>query len=226
MQKTQDGFLITFEGIDGSGKSTQIKLLKDFLQSRGFEVLSLREPGGVPVAEQIRAILLENKNEINPIAELLLFSASRAALVQAVIIPALEQRQVVVLDRFYDSTVAYQGYGRGISLERIHQINEIASFGLLPNLTFYFDLQPEDALLRKFSEKSLPLSFKDNEIPLDRMERAGLEFFQRVRTGYKELVQTAPERFYEIDALCSISEIHQKVVERIKTHDFFHAKTA
>ncbi|NTW49609.1 MAG: dTMP kinase, partial [Chlorobiales bacterium] len=150
--------LITFEGIDGAGKTTQVKLLKEYLTEKGHEVVLLREPGGVAIAEKIRALVLESKEDINPISELLLFSASRAALIKQLVLPALEKKAIVILDRFYDSTTAYQGYGRGLDLEIVNQINRIASFGLEPNLTIYLDLSPEDAMSRKFAEKSLPLA--------------------------------------------------------------------
>ncbi len=207
--------LITFEGIDASGKSTQIRLLKQYLQANGVEVLALREPGGVPLSEEIRAILLESKSEIGSVTELLLFSASRAELVRVLVQPALERNQIVILDRFYDSTTAYQGYGRGINLETIHAVNQIASLGIVPTLTFYLDLLPEDAMMRKFSEKSLPLSFGKNETPLDRMESSGLEFYRRVREGYKTLVQEERHRFVEIDALQPVNEIHKQVIETL-----------
>lgn len=207
--------LITFEGIDASGKSTQIRLLKQYLHTNGVEALALREPGGIPLSEQIRTLLLESQSEMGSITELLLFSASRAELVRTHIQPAIERHQLVILDRFYDSTTAYQGYGRGIDLNIIHTINQIASLGIEPHLTFYLDLLPEDALMRKFSEKSLPLSFGKNETPLDRMESSGLEFYRRVREGYKILVQQNPRRFVELDALQPINEIHKQITETL-----------
>lgn len=208
--------LITFEGIDASGKSTQIRLLKQYLRARGIDALTLREPGGVPLAEQIRAMLLESKEEIGSVTELLLFSASRAELVRTLVQPALQNDQTVVLDRFYDSTTAYQGYGRGIDLKIICAVNQIASLGIEPELTFYLDLLPEDAMMRKFSEKSLPLSFGKNETPLDRMESSGLDFYRRVREGYKTLAREHAHRFVEIDALQSINDIHKQIIETLR----------
>lgn len=204
--------LITFEGIDASGKSTQLRLLKQYLASKGVEALALREPGGVPLSERIRALLLESKEEMGSVTELLLFSASRAELVRALLKPALQAGRLVLLDRFYDSTTAYQGYGRGIDLDVIRQINAIASLGIEPSLTFYLDLSPECALMRKFSEKSLPLAFGKNETPLDRMESSGLDFYHRVREGYKTLARQHAHRFVEIDALQSVGEIHKQIV--------------
>ncbi|MDW8465510.1 MAG: dTMP kinase [Chloroherpetonaceae bacterium] len=208
--------LISFEGIDGSGKTTQVKLLKTYLHTAGLETLAVREPGGVPTAESIRQLLLKSQHEIHPTTELLLFAASRAELCQAVILPALQKDVIVILNRFYDSTVAYQGFGRGIDLDVIRTINRIAAFGLVPTLTFYLDILPEDALMRKFSEKSLPLAFDKKDLPLDRMESAGLDFYYRVREGYRTLVQQEPERFVMLDALRSVSDLHQEIVMHVQ----------
>ncbi|NTW53416.1 MAG: dTMP kinase [Chlorobaculum sp.] len=205
--------LITFEGIDGAGKSTQVMKLKRHLQELGGEVMTLREPGGTPVAEQIRELLLESRNDITPIGELLLFAASRAELVQQVILPALESGTDVILDRFFDSTTAYQGYGRGLDLGMLAEINRIASCGLVPDVTFYLDLTPEDALMRKFSEKSLPLAFESEE--LDRMENSGLDFYRRVRSGYHAIGAESPERIVTLDAILSPAEIHRKIVSSL-----------
>ncbi|MCG8344549.1 MAG: dTMP kinase [Chlorobiales bacterium] len=204
--------LITFEGIDGAGKSTQVKKLKKHLTEKGHEVLTLREPGGTIVAEKIRDLLLESKHEITPVGELLLFSASRAELVQNVIMPELERNKVVILDRFYDSTTAYQGYGRGLDLQVLERINSISSFGLEPDLTFFLDISPEDALIRKFSEKSIPLAFEENE--LDRMESSGLAFYQKVRNGYLKLAESN-KRFVLLNASEKPHDIHSQIVAKL-----------
>ena len=204
---------ISFEGIDGAGKSTQVKMLKKHLAARGRDVLTLREPGGTVVAEKIRALLLESKHDITPIGELLLFSASRAELVQKVILPALKQDNVVIVDRFYDSTTAYQGYGRGLDLGMLREVNTVSTFGLKPDITFFLDISPEDALIRKFSEKSIPLAFEENE--LDRMESSGLEFYQRVREGYLRLAGEEGERFVMLDACNDAENIHGKIVQKL-----------
>ncbi|NTW52192.1 MAG: dTMP kinase [Chlorobiaceae bacterium] len=206
--------LITFEGIDGAGKSTQVTMLKKRLQESGREVLTLREPGGTAVAEQIRELLLESKHEITPVGELLLFAASRAELVQKVIRPALDKGSDVILDRFFDSTTAYQGYGRGLNLELLAEVNRIATFGLCPDITFYLDITPEDSLMRKFSEKSLPLAFDSEE--LDRMESSGLEFYRRVREGYHLIGSGQPDRIVMIDAMKTPAEIHQLIVRSLE----------
>ncbi len=205
--------LITFEGIDGAGKSTQVTKLKRHLEELGREVMTLREPGGTPVAEQIRELLLESRNDITPVGELLLFAASRAELAQRVILPALESGTDVILDRFFDSTTAYQGYGRGLDLDMLAEINRIASCGLSPDVTFFLDLTPEDALMRKFSEKSLPLAFESEE--LDRMENSGLDFYRRVRSGYHAIGAENPDRFVTLDALLSPAEIHREIVAKL-----------
>jgi dTMP kinase len=201
--------LITFEGIDGAGKSTQIKELVHYLTAQGIDVVTLREPGGTVVAEKIRQILLESSYEISSIGELLLFSASRAELVQEVIIPALASGKTVILDRFFDSTTAYQGYGRGIDMEVLRSIIAVSTCGITPDITFYLDLEPEEALKRKFSKTSIPLEFDSDE--LDRMERSGLEFYGKVRQGYLDIMQLNPERFVCINALGTVAVIHSQI---------------
>jgi dTMP kinase len=206
--------LITFEGIDGAGKSTQITKLIGWLESKGIETISLREPGGTDTAEKIRRILLDSSGEITPLGELLLFSASRAELVQQVIIPALESGKTVILDRFYDSTTAYQGYGRGLDLEMLRSIISISTCGIVPDVTVFLDLDPETALRRKFSEKSIPIAFESDE--LDRMERSGLEFYRKVHQGYLETIRQNENRFVTLDAKEPADIIHLKVKEIIR----------
>jgi dTMP kinase len=202
--------LITFEGIDGAGKSTQINELVHHLANQGIEFVTLREPGGTPVAEKIRRILLESSHEISPIGELLLFSASRAELVKEVIVPALASGNTVILDRFYDSTTAYQGYGRGIDLEVLRSIIAVSTCGITPDITFYLDIEPEEALKRKFSKTSIPLEFEGEE--LDRMERSGLEFYRKVRQGYLDIMHLNNERFVLLNALDPVASIHNQII--------------
>lgn len=204
---------ISFEGIDGAGKSTQVKKLKKYLTEKGHEVLTLREPGGTVVAEKIRDLLLESKHDITPIGELLLFSASRAELVQNIILPALKKGHAVIVDRFYDSTTAYQGYGRGLDLLMLQQINAVATLGLEPDITFFLDISPADALIRKFSEKSIPLAFEENE--LDRMESSGLAFYQRVREGYLKLVESQKKRIVMLNAGIEAKNIHAQILQKL-----------
>ncbi len=206
--------LISFEGIDGAGKSTQIQELLHALSDRGVDALILREPGGTAVAEKIRQILLESSHEISPIGELLLFSASRAELIQGVVMPALASGKTVILDRFFDSTTAYQGYGRGIDMELLRSIIAISTCGLIPDITFYLDLEPEEAMKRKFSKTSLPLAFENDE--LDRMERSGIEFYRKVRQGYLDIARINSQRFVWINALDSVAVIHNRILALLK----------
>ncbi len=206
--------LITFEGIDGAGKSTQIQELVHALAVRGIEAITLREPGGTAVAEKIRHILLESSHEISPIGELLLFSASRAELIQQVVTPALAIGKTVILDRFFDSTTAYQGYGRGLDLEMLRSIIAISTCGINPDITFYLDLEPEEAMKRKFSKTSIPLAFEGEE--LDRMERSGLEFYHNVRRGYLDIARINSGRFVLLNALDSVAVIHNTIMARLK----------
>ena len=172
--KSKRGVFISFEGIDGSGKSTQILHLKSMLEGKGFSVIFVREPGGTLVSERIRPILLDKGSAgMKPEAELLLFEAARAQIVREVIEPALFRGEIVICDRFFDSTVAYQGYARGIDLDTIHKLNDFATGGLEPDITFLLDLPVEDAVKRqgKRGEK-------------DRMELEGVAFMQKVRDGF------------------------------------------
>ncbi len=206
--------LITFEGIDGAGKSTQISKLANSMTGQGVEVVTLREPGGTVVAEKIRLILLENQHKISSVGELLLFSASRAELVQDIIVPALAEGKTVILDRFFDSTTAYQGYGRGIDLELLQSIIALSTCNIAPDITFYLDIEPEDALKRKYSEKSIPLEFDSDE--LDRMEQSGIEFYRRVQQGYREIMQLNTKRFVSINALEPANVIHHHITRHLK----------
>ncbi len=194
---------ITFEGIDLCGKTTQAEILVNRLKNLGYDVIFVREPGGTRISEIIRDILLSTQNrEMTPVAELFLFSASRAQLVKEVIIPALDLGKVVICDRFYDSTLAYQGYGRGIDIEKIKIINELASFGLVPDITFLIDIPVDEIYKRKISEAGKKES--------DRMENSGFEFYERVRRGYLEIANRS-ERFVVIDGTKKIEEIGKQI---------------
>jgi dTMP kinase len=196
--------LISFEGIDGCGKSTQIELLKEYLIQSGKKVEVFREPGGSAISEQIRAILLNTDDDIHPVAELLLFSAARAQLIAEKVEPALAEGYIVILDRFYDSTTAYQGFGRdSIELDSIAAINAIASLGKIPDLTFYLKISWEESKKRTA------------HLQEDRMEKAGQEFFEKVIEGYNYLAKTE-ERFVEIDASQSINSIHETILMKIE----------
>ncbi|CUS78998.1 dTMP kinase [Candidatus Kryptonium thompsonii] len=192
---------ITFEGVDLCGKTTQAEILVQRLKNSGFDVVFLREPGGTKISELIRNILLDSQNkEMDPITELFLFSASRAQLVREIVIPSLNSGKIVVCDRFYDSTLAYQGYGRGIEIEKIKIVNELASGGLVPDLTFLIDI-PVDEIYKRKKEK-----YGD----FDRMERSGIEFYERVRKGYLEIAKIS-DRFFIIDGQKKIDEISDQI---------------
>ncbi len=192
---------ITFEGVDLCGKTTQAEILIKKLKEHGFDIVFVREPGGTRISELIRKILLDKENrEMCSTTELFLFSASRAQLVVEVIIPALNSGKVVVCDRFYDSTLAYQGYGRGIDIEKIKIVNELASSGLVPDLTFLIDIPVAEIYRRK----------KQKYGDFDRMENSGAEFYERVRSGYLELARKEG-RFYVIDGVKGIDEISDEI---------------
>lgn len=195
--------LITFEGIDGCGKSTQIELLKNYLDTLKVVYVVFREPGGTEISEKIRSLLLHDTGEMDPVTELLLFSAARSQLIREKVIPLLNEKKIVILDRFYDSTTAYQGYGReSADLDSIFSLNRLASHQLTPNITFYLRIKPELAALR--TQNTLK----------DRMERAGTDFFNKVSEGYDELA-TKEERIFTIDATNSANKIHRQIVELI-----------
>tara|TARA_Y100000996_G_C22522991_1_gene643246 strand:- start:5 stop:634 length:630 start_codon:yes stop_codon:yes gene_type:complete len=191
--------LITFEGIDGSGKSTQIGLLNEWFNSKNIKAINIREPGGSHVSESIRTILLDKKNKIDSFSETLLFLAARSHLVEEVIVPGLNDNKFVICDRFIDSTVVYQGYGRKLGVELINQINRIAAQGILPFLTIYIDIDVQ-----------LSISRRRNNVD-DRMEEGGLEFLTNVKKGYDELALLYPDRIHTINGNDSILEIQNKI---------------
>jgi dTMP kinase len=185
------GIFISFEGPEGAGKSTQVRRLIASLEAAGHAVLSTREPGGTPLGDRVRQIvLLEPDLEIAPVAEFLLYSAARAQIVQDVIRPALDANKVVIVDRYSDSTLAYQGYGRGLNLDFLREVTWEATGGLRPHITVLLDLEPEVGLRRAAQTGTL-----------DRLERADLGFHRRVRAGFLELARLEPERFLVLDAL-------------------------
>jgi dTMP kinase len=202
---------ITFEGLDGSGKTTQVALLASYLRGRGYDVLVTREPGGTAIGDQIRNILHNLSNTaMHPHAELLLFNASRAQLVSEVLRPHLERGGVVICDRYADSTVAYQGYGHGIDLEMLTAILWFATGGLRPDLTLYLDISPESGLDRRY-QASL---FGDEWTRMDDMK---LEFHRRVQQGYFDLMQAEPERWARIDADQPEAQVQAAVVSALQT---------
>jgi dTMP kinase len=199
------GTFITFEGPEGSGKTTQLRLLTPWLQAQGIDLLVTREPGGTRISEAIRAVLHEPDHiEMTPETEILLYSAARAQIVAEVIRPALEAGKVVLCDRYYDSTYAYQGYGRGLPMEALRFITAFATQDLVPDLTLYLDVPPEIGLQRR----------EDGGEEMNRLDREALAFHIRVREGYQAMVREDPARWRTIDATGGVDEI-QSVVRRI-----------
>ena len=197
------GLFITFEGADGCGKTTQIKLLDKYLQNKGCQTVLTREPGAKGLGIKLREILLNYDGEVSPNCESFLFLADRAQHVDCIIKPAIAEGKTVLCDRHTDSTVAYQGYGRGLDLDRINYLNNIATSGIKPDLTIVFDIDIETSLKRVGSEK-------------DRMESAGIEFFNRVRNGYLEIAKNEPNRVKVISSSDTIENIHKKVIELVE----------
>ncbi len=183
------GYFITLEGIDGTGKTTQAKLLVDNLRKLGFQVLLTREPGGTALSERIRTMLLQEEKPV-PLAELLLYNAARAQHVAEVIRPALQEGKIVVCERFSDSTLAYQGYGSRLDPGLIQEVNRIAADGLVPDCTFLLVLEPQEVWER--------IRRRDPVAGRDRMEAKGLAFLERVQEGYLELARAFPERIVTI----------------------------
>lgn len=201
---------ISFEGIDFSGKSTQIELFKDYLVEHNKKVEILREPGGTDISEKMRQLLLDNKNDkMFAEAELLLFSASRAQLVREKIRPYLEKGIYVISDRFHDSSTAYQGYGRGVSIDIVKQIHQLAIGETIPDLTFFIDIPVGIANERRK---------KKSKGKLDRIELADTEFYNRVRNGYLEIAKQE-ERFKVIDGTQTIETIQNQIISELELID-------
>lgn len=202
---------ITFEGPDGSGKSTQIELLHRYLEEQGYDVLLTREPGGTPIGEQIRSILHDVRNtEMLPNAEILLYSASRAQHVGQVIGSALARGELVLCDRYAESTMAYQGYGHGLDIELLRTITSFATGGLRPDLIIYLDVDVETGLQRRLD------AFESGQAEWNRMDRKEREFHERVRRGYLKMASEDPKRWLLVDGNREIDEIHREIRERLR----------
>ncbi len=201
----QKGLFITFEGADGCGKSTQMKLLKEFLENKGHEVVITREPGAIGLGERVREILLNYDGEVSNRCESFLFLADRAQNIDIIVKPAIQQGKIVLCDRHTDSTVAYQGYGRGLDINEINKLNNIATNNLKPDLTYLFDVDIETSMQRVGQNK-------------DRMESAGKEFFNKVRHGYLELAKNEPNRIKVIDSTKNIESVFEDVLKEIKNY--------
>ncbi len=196
------GLFITFEGIEGCGKSTQAKLLSEYLEKKGYNVFLTREPGGPKISEEIRNLLLSTKNkEMLPETEVLLYMASRSQHTGEWIIPALEKGQIVISDRYYDSTLAYQGAARKIDIKLIDTITKFATFELKPDITFLVDLPAEIGLSR--------ISKQD----ADRLEMESIEFHKKVRVGFIEIAKREKKRYIIVDGTESVEKIHSKIVK-------------
>ena len=200
------GFFITLEGIDFCGKTTQARKLVSYLERKGYEVLLVREPGGDRIAERIRRILLSKKNsDMTGLTELLLYEAARSQLTQRVILPALKQGKAVVCDRYADSSLAYQGYGRGLSKKMVNHLNHIATFGLSPDLTIILDVPVKTSLNRGKIEGRKK----------DRLERERIEFHQRIREGFLKIARQNKRRIKVVDATRDIGGTWQSVKKAV-----------
>ncbi len=190
------GYFITFEGADGCGKTTQSELVQKYLEDKGFEVVWTREPGAKGLGQNIRQLLLHYDGDVAPMCEAFLFLADRAQHIEHLIKPAVAAGKIVVCDRHTDSTIAYQGYGRGEDIGQLKYLNNLATGAIKPDLTFVFDVSTEVAQTRVGSEK-------------DRMESAGIEFHKKVRQGYLEIAKQEPERVKVVDANNSIEKVFE-----------------
>lgn len=197
---------VTFEGCEGSGKSTQLKLLKQYFTENAIDAVFAREPGGTDIGEKLRNIILDKNNvSISDSCEALLYASARAQLVDEVILPSLKQGKTVVLDRYVDSSFAYQGYARGLGIDFIEKINAYAMEKCQPRLTVFLNIDPESAFKRKGGVDTC-----------DRLELAGLAFHKKVYQGYLELIKKYPERIIPIDCSGSVAMTHQKIIEALK----------
>lgn len=197
------GLFITFEGIDGCGKTTQIELLKESLEEKGYTVLLTREPGAKGLGEKLREILLNYDGEVSSNCESFLFLADRAQHIDTIIKPAIDKGVIVLCDRHTDSTVAYQGYGRQLDLEQIYQLNKIATNGITPDITFILDIDIDTSLQRIGKGR-------------DRMENSGREFFERVRKGYIEISEKEPQRVKLLQGNSPIKDIQNKISDYVQ----------
>lgn len=194
---------ITFEGVDGSGKTTQCQLLKEFLEKKGHTVLLTREPGGTKVAESIRHLLLHVHDPIHPMTEVFLYCAARNEHYHKIIVPALEAGTIVISDRFYDSTVAYQGAGRKLGIEKMVEMNKEFILNAKPDITFFLDT-PLSVIEDRLNRKAM-----------DRMEKEGIHFLADVREGYLELMKREPDRIFAIDGRLNEKDNHTLIVEKL-----------
>lgn len=202
------GLFITFEGLEGAGKTTQAERLQEHLEREGYPVLLTREPGGTVIGESLRELLADVRfEEMDPLTEVFLFAAARRQHVEQVIRPRLQEGTVVLCDRFADATLAYQGYGRGVHLTQIREIQSMCLWGLQPDLTFYLDLEAHQSRARCRAR------YLGDESLADRLERSDPAFFERVREGYMDLARDESGRIRCLDAMGSLESLHQRIVE-------------
>lgn len=199
------GCFITMEGPDGSGKTTQIQLLRDYLSGKGYDIIVCREPGGTKISEAIRQVILNKEfTEMGNMTELLLYAAARAQLMEEVIRPALREHKIVICDRFVESSAVYQGIARGMGVDLIYEVNQYAIGDTLPDLTVMIDIDAETGISRK-----------KKQAELDRMERETIDFHRKVVSGYREIAGKYPERMLRIDGRASIQEIHEQITAAV-----------
>lgn len=200
------GLFITFEGTEGSGKTTLIDKVENYLNDKGFKVIKTREPGGIKIAEQIRNVILDvNNTKMDKITEALLYAASRRQHLVEKVLPNLEKGYIVICDRFIDSSLAYQGYARGIGIDKVYKINLSATDGVLPDYTFYIDVRPEIGLSR----------IEKNNREQNRLDLENITFHKNVYEGYKQVEKMFPERFININGEQSIEEVFNDIKNKL-----------
>jgi len=202
------GIFVTMEGPEGAGKTTIIQLLAEKLEAEGYKILQTREPGGIEIAEQIRNIILDKDNvKMDSRTEALLYAAARRQHLVEKVLPALNEGYIIICDRFIDSSLAYQGYARGLGMNQVLTINEFAIEGLMPNLTIYFDIKPEIGLERINRHKNREVN---------RLDLENLEFHKRVREGYLKLADQFRDRIYKVDASRTVEEVLKEVERKLR----------
>ena len=207
------GLFLTVEGPDGAGKTTQIELLRDYLSDKGYDIIVCREPGGTPISEAVRNVILNKEfTEMGHMTELLLYAAARAQLIEEVIRPALEDGKIVICDRFVESSAVYQGIARGMGIDLVYKVNQFAIGDTMPDLTIMIDLDAEAGISRK-----------KKQAELDRMESETIDFHKKVVEGYRQLASLHPDRIYTVDGSLTIEEIHQKIVSQVNKMKSFDA---
>jgi dTMP kinase len=207
--ESQSSFLLSFEGIEGCGKTTQIKSFKEYLESNGYQVIVLREPGGTEFGENLRKSILTSQTPLAPIAEAYLFASSRAQLLTEKILPFLKSpKHVIILDRYIDSSIAYQGYARGLGMEQILKIHTPTPLNILPNLTFYLSISVEVSMQRQ--------EIRNNK--KDYFEQENIDFYQKLINGYEACAQVFPNRIKRIDATKDIENVNQQIKKAFIEH--------